>query len=316
MASAASDRNKASTNCGKLRATNREEQDKIATSNQLSSPLLRLPSEIRTTIYIHVCLSTTVNHGHPANGFKEGCAFTQTFLLICHQFYAEAVKLMYSLATFDLSRLSCLKSLHPEHRHLITSMQISSQFAKEVMVTIYKGKVEEVLGDHSPAKRLLGLERLHSNTFSNSLPPRLSSSHWPQLLILPHTEISLFQNSLAFILTTTDQFVNTIAENRLTFILTTTVPSNEIMAEKNKNPAARNVEAMQLSGAHIFLHANNDSTRSNQLNSPLLRLPAELRNRIYHFTLDTNEVVLEPLGIRDPPYYHCPSPTPYPLVVA
>jgi hypothetical protein len=68
---------------------------------------------------------------------------------------------MYSLATFDLSRLSCLKSLHPEHRHLITSMQISSQFAKEVMVTIYKGKVEEVLGDHSPAKRLLGLERLH-----------------------------------------------------------------------------------------------------------------------------------------------------------
>lgn len=54
-----------------------------AISNQLNSPLLRLPGEIRTTIYTYVCISTTVNHGHPANGSKEGCAFTQTFLLAC-----------------------------------------------------------------------------------------------------------------------------------------------------------------------------------------------------------------------------------------
>ena len=139
-----------------------------AISNQLNSPLLRLPVEIRTTIYTHVCISTTINHGHPANVFKEGCAFTQTFLLTCSQFYAEAVRLMYSLATFDLSsrqyevsRLLCLKSLNPEYRHLITSIQVNGQFAIDALVLVYKGKVEEVLGDYSPAKCLLGLERLH-----------------------------------------------------------------------------------------------------------------------------------------------------------
>ena len=139
-----------------------------AISNQLNSPLLRLPGEIRTTIYTHVCISTTVNHGHPTNGFKEGCTFTQTFLLTCSQFYAEAVGLMYSLATFDLSsatvdlsRLLCLKSLNPEYRHLITSIQVNGQFAIDALVLVYKGKVEEVLGDYSPAKCLLGLERLH-----------------------------------------------------------------------------------------------------------------------------------------------------------
>ncbi|RYN19930.1 hypothetical protein AA0112_g10922 [Alternaria arborescens] len=168
MASAASDLNKASTDCEKLRATNREEQNKIAISNQLSSPLLRLPGEIRTTIYTHVCNSTTVNHGHPANGYKEGCAFTQTFLLTCSQVYAEAVRLMYSLATFDLSsrqfevsKLLCLKGLNPEYRHLITSIQVNDQFAVNAMDLVYEGKVEEVLGDHSPAKCLLGLEKLH-----------------------------------------------------------------------------------------------------------------------------------------------------------
>jgi hypothetical protein len=139
-----------------------------AISNQLNSPLLRLPGEIRTTIYTYVCISTTVNHGHPADGSKEGCAFTQTFLLACSQLYAEAVKLMYSLATFDLSsrqyevsRLLCLKSLNPEYRHLITSIQVNAQFAQETMALIYGDKVEMVLGDHSPGKCLPGLERLH-----------------------------------------------------------------------------------------------------------------------------------------------------------
>jgi hypothetical protein len=139
-----------------------------AISNQLNSPLLRLPGEIRITIYTHVCISTKINHGHPANGSKEGCAFTQTFLLTCSELYTEAVKFMYSLATFDLSsrqhevsRLFCLKSLNPEYRHLITSIQVNAQFAQEAMALIYGGKVEMVLGDHSPAKCLLGLERLH-----------------------------------------------------------------------------------------------------------------------------------------------------------
>ncbi|RYN69246.1 hypothetical protein AA0117_g10939 [Alternaria alternata] len=73
------------------------------------------------------------------------------------------------------------------------------------------------------------------------------------------------------------------------------------MAEKNKDPAARNVEAI---------------TRDNQLNSPLLRLPAELRNRIYHFTFDTNEVVLGPRSLWDPPDFWAPRATPYPLGLA
>ncbi|CAN9170675.1 unnamed protein product [Alternaria sp. RS040] len=70
------------------------------------------------------------------------------------------------------------------------------------------------------------------------------------------------------------------------------------MAEKNKNPAARNVEAI---------------TRSNQLNSSLLRLPAELRNKIYFFTFDTNEVRLKSPVERVNPDFDCPPGISYPL---
>ncbi|RII13561.1 hypothetical protein CUC08_Gglean004331 [Alternaria sp. MG1] len=73
------------------------------------------------------------------------------------------------------------------------------------------------------------------------------------------------------------------------------------MAEKNKNPTPRDIEAI---------------SRDNQLNSPLLRLPAELRNRIYHFTFDTNEVVLGPPGYWDPPDFCSPRATSYPLGLA
>jgi hypothetical protein len=45
------------------------------------------------------------------------------------------------------------------------------------------------------------------------------------MLIFTHTGISFLQNPLVSILTTTDNFANT-------------------MAEKNKNPAPRDVEAM------------------------------------------------------------------------
>ncbi|CAN9170711.1 unnamed protein product [Alternaria sp. RS040] len=102
MVSTDSDRNKASTDCEKLRATNREEQDKILATFDLSG-------------------ATTVH----------------------------------------ASKLSCLKSLNPEYRHLITSIQADAYFAIDAKFLIDKGKVEEVLGDHSPAKCLLGLERLH-----------------------------------------------------------------------------------------------------------------------------------------------------------
>ncbi|CAN9209252.1 unnamed protein product [Alternaria alternata] len=73
------------------------------------------------------------------------------------------------------------------------------------------------------------------------------------------------------------------------------------MAEKNKNPAPRDVEAI---------------ARDNQLNSPLLRLPAELRNRIYHFTFDTNVVVLDLPGYKNSTESYYPPGTPYPLALA
>jgi hypothetical protein len=57
--------------------------------------------------------------------------------------------------------LFCLKGLNPEYHHLIISIQVNAQFAQEAMALIYGGKVDMVLGDHSPAKCLLGLERLH-----------------------------------------------------------------------------------------------------------------------------------------------------------
>jgi hypothetical protein len=41
------------------------------------------------------------------------------------------------------------------------------------------------------------------------------------------------------------------------------------------------------------------SARSNQRNSPLLRLPAELRNRIYHYTFMGSSVEVRQVGYRN-----------------
>ena len=45
-------------------------------------------------------------------------------------------------------------------------------------------------------------------------------------------------------------------------------------------------------------HANAEATAANQLNSPLLRLPAELRNLIYHYALGNCTLIVSTFNHR------------------
>jgi hypothetical protein len=47
-------------------------------------------------------------------------------------------------------------------------------------------------------------------------------------------------------------------------------------------------------GENICTHTDRASTLLNQRQSPLLRLPAELRNRIYEYTLGGNTILINP----------------------
>ncbi|KAI4681740.1 uncharacterized protein J4E84_007335 [Alternaria hordeiaustralica] len=113
------------------RATTPEESDKIATANQLNSPLLRLPGEIRNHIYTYACRSTTVKHGKRPEVSERSCLFTQTFLLTCKQFYCEAIALLYTHATFELSGFggwAANVSLNPKYRNLISSLYMDGGY--------------------------------------------------------------------------------------------------------------------------------------------------------------------------------------------
>ncbi|KAG9186394.1 hypothetical protein G6011_02950 [Alternaria panax] len=163
MAPVAYDREQSFADREKLpkRATNPEEQDKIATANQLSSPILRLPGEIRTTIYTYVCFSTIIKHGEFTDSSDEGRSFNQTFLFTCNQFYCEAVKLMYSLATFELSGWPTLKSLNSKYRQFITSVQVDAKVALKAAAMVGEDKVKKELGGYDPERCLPGVKKLY-----------------------------------------------------------------------------------------------------------------------------------------------------------
>ncbi|KAI4641141.1 hypothetical protein J4E93_008019 [Alternaria ventricosa] len=129
MATAFWDREKAYKEWEELlkRATSPEESDKIAAANQLNSPLLRLPGEIRNHIYTCICRSITVKHGKRSEVSGSSCLFTKTFLLARKQFYCEAIALLYTHATFELSGWAgwaAHVSLNPKYRNLISSLYL------------------------------------------------------------------------------------------------------------------------------------------------------------------------------------------------
>ncbi|KAI4629101.1 uncharacterized protein J4E87_003362 [Alternaria ethzedia] len=140
------------------RATTPEESDKITTANQLNSPLLRLPGEIRNHIYTYACRSTTVKHGKRPEVSERSCLFTQTFLLTCKQFYCEAIALLYTHATFELSGFggwAAHVSLNPKYRNLISSLYMDGGY-----LTTAIRKAHEFISGRRAKPDLPGVERV------------------------------------------------------------------------------------------------------------------------------------------------------------
>ncbi|KAL1797121.1 hypothetical protein ACET3X_003727 [Alternaria dauci] len=114
----------------------------ITLANQLNSPLLRLPGEIRNIIYDYLSTSSTIT-----------LAFTRTwpspppscyvfvpppFLSTCTQIHYEARHLVYTRGTFDVSRLSTMSFLfsspaNPRICRQMTRLRISHFIVNVVM---------------------------------------------------------------------------------------------------------------------------------------------------------------------------------------
>jgi hypothetical protein len=71
----------------------------IAQRNATSSPLLRLPPEIRNMIYTLILDVNTVMVAH-AGLVRSRLETSLTFLRVCRQMHAEAALLPYALNTF------------------------------------------------------------------------------------------------------------------------------------------------------------------------------------------------------------------------
>ncbi|KAI4644123.1 uncharacterized protein J4E78_009707 [Alternaria triticimaculans] len=137
----------------------------ITLKNQLDSPLLRLPAEIRNKIYTYVSLSTKIE----VIGVLEDLSPNYTFYLrapgfvkSCKQIHHEATTLLYSLATFDITNHSWgflrQSGFIRTIRTLITSIRMSGFLADSVISGRERSRP---WGSASSAGDLPGLERVH-----------------------------------------------------------------------------------------------------------------------------------------------------------
>ncbi|KAI4685067.1 hypothetical protein J4E81_008879 [Alternaria sp. BMP 2799] len=113
---------------------------KITLRNQLNSPLLRLPAEIRNKIYTFVSLSTTIKVTEVSESSLLKCILclrAPDLVRSCKQIQHEATTLLYSLATFDVTNHSVAFLLGRVFNRnicsLITSIKMSGYLAFSVM---------------------------------------------------------------------------------------------------------------------------------------------------------------------------------------
>ena len=133
--------------------------------NQLNSPLLRLPAEIRNKIYTYVSLSTTIKVIGVLEDLSPNCTFylrAPGFVKSCKQIHHEATTLLYSLATFDITNHSkgflCNRGSNRNICSLITSIRMSGILACSVM----SGHERARPWRSTPlARDLSGLERVY-----------------------------------------------------------------------------------------------------------------------------------------------------------
>ncbi|KAI4950348.1 hypothetical protein J4E91_004229 [Alternaria rosae] len=116
--------------------------------NQLNSPLLRLPAEIRNKVYTYASLSArvTITRAPEMNLRDPSLYFELPGLhMSCKQIWHEASALLPSRGTFDVSdddeEFLLSRGLSPTICNLVTS----SVYVKEVVGAELQGKLREPL---------------------------------------------------------------------------------------------------------------------------------------------------------------------------
>ncbi|KAI4641138.1 hypothetical protein J4E93_008016 [Alternaria ventricosa] len=116
----------------------------ITLTNTLTSPLLRLPAELRNKIYTYVghsaqiSIAATITNANLGDPTSNPSKFTMQFVLpgllsTCHQTRSEATALVYAQITIDTFPGDAWYWLYSQSSHQIcahvTSLQISEFFA-------------------------------------------------------------------------------------------------------------------------------------------------------------------------------------------
>ncbi|KAI4658705.1 uncharacterized protein J4E79_006463 [Alternaria viburni] len=150
-----------------------ETEANITLRNQLESPLLRLPAELRNKIYTHVGLSTTIEVIVIANHMPQAKDWGSAKLKVglpgllstCKQIRQEATSLIGKSAILDLSKIDPRSWLEPRCKNkfseLITSVRIDYEFAEVAsgVSSLYLGQT--IRAKTSPTSWLPSLEKVH-----------------------------------------------------------------------------------------------------------------------------------------------------------
>ncbi|KAI4658704.1 uncharacterized protein J4E79_006462 [Alternaria viburni] len=135
---------------------------KITSANQISSPLLRLPAELRNQIYTFVGLSTIIKAIQPEGSLT--CSFqVPEQLKACKQIRHEATSIVYRSALFDFTQCNTGVWLNGSCDHsigeFVTSIKIGGQVA--CLVSHYIGKGRSYEGLQFPTKWLPNVQKIY-----------------------------------------------------------------------------------------------------------------------------------------------------------
>jgi hypothetical protein len=103
-----------------------DQQTSSTVQNQLKSPLLRLPAELRNQIYTLACKDLVITAKHPAKLARHPVPpTTLSLLIICKQLRFEATPILFSHATVPIADVRSLART-PAHLGLETCRQLTS----------------------------------------------------------------------------------------------------------------------------------------------------------------------------------------------
>ncbi|KAI4629102.1 uncharacterized protein J4E87_003363 [Alternaria ethzedia] len=142
-----------------------KEAREITLQNQLDSPLLRLPPEIRNKIYAYACSRTQAVFNNSPRARKS-----TAIISTCSQMHHEAHAIFFAHATLDLRALlfsEFPQTLPHADFRLVTSIHLRSQ-----RITRLLREDEQLVAERQGAKLFPELERVYVAGWSKSRMPK------------------------------------------------------------------------------------------------------------------------------------------------